>query len=511
MPGSPIAPVGLTTNEPLPGVYLETNFAQGPAIGSGLTRAILVLANRLAGGDATVDTTIYGPDTAVPLQTEAQMIARAGAGSEAHRMFRRMAAITGGQNGPPVYWLFVSESAGASATATITLATTATGPATFRVFVGDSSVDTGVFTGDTPTITAAAAVANINARTEWPVIASNVAGVITLTAKQKGLRGNWLRLQAAILATVSPAMTTTATTDAFFTGGTTADSNATALTTINGRWFYQIVSAAEDATQVGALASQISTQALALNGLRQRGFFGSIDTPANAITIAVGLNNPRMELEHQEKAPATPAEIAANNAMVFALEEASELGFRTNFIGYGNTAKTAPLWKLAASRVASAWPSPATLRSLLTNGITPIATSANGTTYIVDRFDTRSMNGATPDPRIREAHKVTITDRFSDALNARLVAAGEGKTIADDPPNNGIPLPGTMTQRLVRLIVFQTIDDLANAAKLQNPDQIKAGCVIQRSTNPTSRFEIRVPLQTADNWRATAVIVDQVA
>ena len=69
-----ITPVGLTSGDPLPGFFIETNFAQGPAVGSGLNRAILVLANKSAAGDATPDTEIYGPDTTVQLQTEPQMI-----------------------------------------------------------------------------------------------------------------------------------------------------------------------------------------------------------------------------------------------------------------------------------------------------------------------------------------------------------------------------------------------------------------------------------------------------
>jgi phage tail sheath gpL-like len=521
MPTPAIAPVGLTSGEVLPGIYIEVNFAQGPAIGSGLTRAILVLANRTTDGTATVDTEIYGPDTPVQLQTEAQMILLGGPGSEAHRMFRRMAAITLGQGGPPVYWLFVTESAGAKATGTVTIATNATGVATHRLYVGDEFVDTPIDTGDTPTQIAVKIVAKVNAQTHWAVVATNSAGVVTLTAKQKGLRGNWIRYQAQIITPVSIATTTTATTDAFFTGGTTADSNTTALATIAARWYYHIVSAAEDATQLGAAASQVASQALALTGLRQRLFGGSIDTSSNANSVAVGINNPLVEIIHEEKSPWTPAELAANAAMVYALEEASELGFRTNFIGYGNDAQTKPLWKVPPSRVASAAPSQATLRSLLQNGVTPIATNTNGTTYLVDRFTTRSLNGSQPDPRIREAHKVTIAHRFADAIERRLRVAGAGKTIDDDPPNNAPPIPGTITPRLCRIPLHQTLDEFAINAKIQrgvDPNtgvdrltQQKEGSVVQREANPTSRMGIRVPLQTIDNFRQAAVIVDQVA
>lgn len=522
MMGAPaIAPVGLTSGEVLPGVYLETNFAQGPAVGSGLTRAILVLCNKLTSGTATVSTEIYGPDTANPLQTEPQAIALAGPGSEGHRMFRRMAAVAGANGGPPVYFLFVAESAGAQATGTITIVGTATGQATHRTFLGDEFVDIGIALGDTPTSIAVNIVAAVNAQNHWPVTASNVAGVVTLTAKQKGLRGNWIRFQALILSNVSIVTTTTGTTDSFLAGGTTSDSNATALATINARWFYQIVSAAEDATQLGALTSQVATQASALNGIRQRVFAGSVDTVANANTIATGLNFARAEIVWSEKNPFTPAELAANNAMVYALEEASELGFRTNFIGYGNDAETQPYWKVPSSRVASARPSPASLRSALINGLTPIGVNGNGSTFIVDRFTTRTLNGALPDPRIRESHKVTITDRFADALSASLSAAMAGRVIGDDPPNGQAPPPNTATPRLVRITLNQILDDFAANAKIQSgvdPNtgvdrlaQQKTSSVVQRETNPTSRMGLRVPLATVDNWRQSAAIVDQVA
>jgi len=506
-----IAPVGLTSGEVLPGVYLEINFAQGSGLGSGLRRAILVLANKTAAGAATPDTVIYGPDTAVQLVSDSQMIALGGPGSEAHRMHRRIAAVTGGENGPPVYWLFVTESGGAKATGTVTIATNATGPATHRLFVGDEYVDTGINTNDAPTTIAAAIVANVNAKTHWPVTAANAAGVVTLTAKQNGLRGNLIRFQAQIIANSSIGTTTTATTDAFLTGGTTADSNAAALTTIASKWFYYIVSAAEDATQLGALKSQVETQALALNGIRQRVFAGSVDTPANFITLAVGLNSPRVEIIHSEKSPWTPAEIAANAAAVYAMEEADELAFRTNFIGYGNSARTAPLWKMPPSRVASAHPTPATQRSILQNGGTPIAVNQSGSTYIVDRFTTRSLNGATPDPRIREAPKVTICDRFGDRLTARIAEAGDGKVIGDDPPNGVAPHPDEFTPRQGKMILYATVNEFFDNRKVQRPDDIKKGSVVQRETNPTSRMGFRVPLQTIDNFRQAAVIVDQVA
>lgn len=509
---SAIVPVGLTSSEPTPGIFMEVNFGVGQSVGSGLTRAVLCLANKLAAGSANVETDIYGPDTDVQLQTESQMIALAGAGSEAHRMFRRMAAISGGQSGPPVYWLFIAESTGAQATGTVTVSGTPTTGAFLRVWVGDEFADANIGLSDTPTTIAAAAVTAINAKTHWAVTASSALGVITITAKQKGLRGNAIRYMAAVISPNPSGVTTTVTTDSALTGGTVADNNANALATLLPRWYYQIVSAADDATQVGALSSQLGTQSLAINGIRQRAFFGSTNTLAGTISIAIGINSPTVECIWSEKNPFTPAELAANNAMVYAIEEADELGFRTNFIGYGKSDRTRRNWKVPAPRLASAWPSPASIRSALNNGITPIGIdTTTKSTSIVDRFTTRSLNGSQPDQRIREAHKVTIAHRFADALGRAVAEAGEGKVIGDDPPSPLPPDADTMTPNICKGIAFRIIDRFAANSKLQKVEEIKSGTRVERQTDPSSRMGFVVPLATVDNFRQAAIIVNQVA
>lgn len=506
MPAS-IVLTGLAASDPVPGVYVEVNFAQGPATGSGQQRAILVLANKSSSGGATENSVIYGPDTIVPLQTEADMIALGGAGSEAHRMFRRIAAIN---KTTPVYWVFVAASAGTAASATIVLATTASGNGNHRVWVGDEYVDTAIASGQTVTAIGDNVAANINAMTHWPVTAVNASGTITITAKVKGPRGNWIRYMAAITAGIGT--TTTATSDAFLTSGATADSNTTALATILPRRFYYIVSSAEDATQLGAVVSQVATQAAPTTGIRQRVFGASVDTLANATTIATGINSARCEIVWAEKNPWTPAELAANAAAIYALEEANENNPRTNFAGYGNDTNTQPYWKVQAPRAASAVPTRSNIASALDDGLSPVGVNMNGSTYLVNRITSRSLNGSNADYRIRPAHKVTICDFFADTLQAKIALQNAGKRIADDPAK-GDRVPGAqvVTPRICKMQVFGVIDDFASNDLLQRVTEIKSGTVVQRESNPTTRMGIRVPLQPIDNFEQGAIAVDQVA
>jgi phage tail sheath gpL-like len=497
---------GLGANDPVPGVYIETNFAQGPAAGDSSPRSILVLANATTAGSATKDTVIYGPDTQVPLQTEAQMIALGGTGSEAHRLFRRMARVN---KNTAIYWVFVTESAGAAATGVLTITGTASGNGSVRTWVGDEFVDTAITSGDNVTTIATNVVASINAMSWWAVTAANASGVITLTARNKGPRGNWLRFMQAVTSGITTA--TSVTVDTFMTGGTTADSNATALGTINPKSYYYIVSAAEDATQFGALVSQVNSQASPTTGIRQRAFAGSVDTLANAITIATGVNAPRAEVVWEEKAPWTPGELAANAAAVYAQFE-NAVNPRTNFAGFGNDTTTQAYWKVPASRTATAAPSRASLVSALNNGLTPIASNPNGSTYMVNRITTRSLSGSTPDYRVRDAHKVTITDFFAADVAAKTVLQMGGKRIANDPPQGTRPPgPQVVTPLIYKALILTVIDAYDNNDLLQNVADIKAGLIVQRETSPTTRMSARVPLQPIDNALSFAVAVDQVA
>lgn len=498
---------GLAANDPVPGVYMEVAFAQGTVAGSSITRAILIIANKLTTGSAVADSTIYGPETDPPLQSEDHMIGLGGDGSEAHRMFKRITAVN---KDTAVYCLFVTPSAGTAATGTITITTTATGTGVHRTYVGDEFVEASIATGNTVTTIAAAIVAAINAKTSWPVTAANVAGVVTLTAKTPGPRGNWIRFKASITSGIGSA--TTATTDAFLASGATADSNTTALATILARSFYYIASAAEDATQLGALVSQVNTQAAPTTGIRQRVFGASIDTLANAITVATGVNSPRAEIVWHEKSPWTPAELAANAAAVYALFESNETNPETNFIEFGTTTQTQPYWKVPRSRIDTAAPTRPSVKAALNAGLSPIAVATNGATYLVNRITTRSLSGSTPDYRIRGAHKVTICDFFTDALGAKVKAQTAGNRIANDPPKGGRqPGPKVSTPDRFRSIISSVLRTFEDNDLLQNVDQIKAGTKVQREENPSTRMGAYIPLQPIDNHEQSAIFVAQVA
>lgn len=499
--------VGLAANDPVPGNYIEVDFAQGPAAGFQGTYAVLVLCNKSAAGTATPDTVVYGPDTPVTLGSEQDMVNLGGPGSEGHRIFRRFNAIN---KSTPLYFVFVTESGGAQSTGTITVATTATGAATLRIWIGDRFCDTAIATGDTPTVIATSAIKNINSMLAIEVLATNIAGVITITAVQHGLRSNFIRYVAQILPS-SAGTTVTPTASTLMAGGTTADSNATALTTIAALRYYYIVSAAEDATQLGALMTQVNSQALPITAIRQSVYAGSVDTVANGIAIAQGLNAARCEIGWLAQSDMPPCEMAAHNAAGFALFEAPAVP-RLNFNSFGADAVTQAAWQIKAP-LSGAAPTRAQIASALNNGLSPIAVGRSGSTYLVKRATTKSFTGsaAVADYRIRPPHKRLICDRYADDLVTKQALNFSGKTIANDPIANApLPSPNSVCPRDMTACINRLTSDYDENGLLQNAAVIRLNTFTVRETNPSTRLSSVIPLQTVDLLDQTAVQLLQV-
>lgn len=505
----PILLTGLSANDPVPGVYFQINHAVGEGSTATAEYALLFLGNKTSSGDATVDTEIYGPTSVLPLLTEDNWISRFGVGSELHRMYRASALVS-----PNVtrYAVAVTESAGANATGTITFTGTATAAGDVRVYVGNDYVDVVISSGDVIATIATNTAAAINQKINWGVTASAALGVVTVTAKQKGPRGNEFRYMARVSTGITTAVTPT--TDTAFSGGTTADSFTNALATILPKRYYYIVSPTSDSTLNGAILTQVNSVALPLNGnLTERIVAGSTDTFANVTSAAIAANGARMDIIHSEKNPMTSCEIAAHMATIFLVGEDSD---ETNFAGYGQDAQSAAVFGIPAPRLASVHPTRTQIKSALNNGISPIAVNASGKAYLVNRITTRSLNGSTNDYRIRDSHKVTVCDKYADVGKTLIANRYARCKIGNNPSSNSPPPIDTSGKpvvypQLIKQCLGEVVDQFESRRLVENGAEIKAGIVCQRETDPSTRITAIVNLQTIDNFYQAGFITNQVS
>ncbi len=249
--------------------------------------------------------------------------ARCGQGSELH--LQAVAYFVQDPNGSLTI-LPVRESGGARATATLTFVGTASSSGTVRVTILGLAIDVAVTNGDTVTNIAtnvATAIAINNA--DLPVTAQFAAGVLTLLAKQAGLRGNdipfrayWVNGTTELPIATSTTQFGTAATitgSGHLAGGTTADTATNAIVGIANQQYNRIAVAFNDTTNINLFAADLTSKAAATIMQWGQVIAATVLSPVAAVALntnlATGINNARTQLVCLENAENTPAQIAA--------------------------------------------------------------------------------------------------------------------------------------------------------------------------------------------------------
>lgn len=177
--------------------------------------------------------------------------------------------------------------AGVQAQGTITVSGTPTAQGTLTVIIGskqDYSFDVAVALTDTPTIIAGAIVNAINANPNVPASASNVAGVVTMTAANDGTLGNFIGIAVT---TVVEGITTAVV-------GMSGGANDPVLTGVfdvvgDNRYQSVVWPYADDVSElVTFLDARFNVSNKVLDGV---GFTGTHDTLANHLSRLNALNS----------------------------------------------------------------------------------------------------------------------------------------------------------------------------------------------------------------------------
>lgn len=148
--------------------------------------------------------------------------------------------------------------AGVKASATVTVVGTATADGTLSFLWAGRKISVGVLTGDTPTVIAAAIAAAVTADLDNQTSAASALGVVTATARHKGIYGNDLSIfHNYYVGETTPAGVTSVTiTD--FTGGTTNPDIQDAIGALGGdSQYYTIVPGWTDDSNMDAIEAEM--------------------------------------------------------------------------------------------------------------------------------------------------------------------------------------------------------------------------------------------------------------
>lgn len=181
-----------------------------------------------------------------------------GAGSMLHN---QMVAYLANDVAGEIYLLPLADGdAQTAATGKVTLTTAPSETGVISLYIAGQRVQATVMSTDTVTVMAASLVAAITAKTSLPVTAAAAAGVVTLTAKNKGAHGNGidLRLNYQGIAGGESTPAGLGITLTAMAGGAGAPDMTTALANLGDRTFDFIVTPYTDTTSLDALKGLLS-------------------------------------------------------------------------------------------------------------------------------------------------------------------------------------------------------------------------------------------------------------
>ena len=264
------------------GQYLEIDNSK--ALGGSLIampRRMLFIGNKLVAGAVAAN-------TLVRINNPGEAAAAFGRGSVLHEMLRSARAVN---KDADMWAIGLDDLAGGTvATQTLTITGAATGAGTLALRLNGELVSVGVAIGDTPTIVATAIVNAVTAFVDGPMTAANAAGVVTLTARHKGVFGNDIDvrvnyqrdevLPAGLAYAVAVGVTGTGNPDV-----------ATALAAIANEKYYSIVMPYSDITNLDKLKVELASRFGGMDMRTGHVFTGKTGTSSVLTTFGFGRNN----------------------------------------------------------------------------------------------------------------------------------------------------------------------------------------------------------------------------
>ncbi|MEY3760066.1 MAG: hypothetical protein RIR39_1557 [Pseudomonadota bacterium] len=224
------------------------------------------LKSLLIGQRSTVSGITYGSavsNTPYVVTSQAQANSLFGNGS----MLARMYMIFRLNNPQGEVWAMAPSDAGAgvAATSTITITTTLTGPFAsttyvINLYVAGQRIQVPYTLNDTVTSIANYIVAGINAATDLPVTATSALGVVTLTAKWKGLTGNDIVVQDSFRSTAGSELAPYGLNLVYAAGtaGATNPTLTTAISALGDEPYDFIIHPYTDSTSILAVTTELS-------------------------------------------------------------------------------------------------------------------------------------------------------------------------------------------------------------------------------------------------------------
>lgn len=453
----------------VPGVYTEFNTKLAVRNLPVNPQKVIIIAQALAAGTH---------DLLKPVQVFSDGDAEQyfGAGSQAHLMVRQ--AI---RNNPYISLSVIGladAAAAIKATATLTFTGNATSQGVATAMISGIKYQTAVTTGATPADIATKLAAVINAEVDTPVVATNAAGVITLTAKHGGVCGNEISVTASTTAKAVYIATTA------MSGGDVNPDVDDALSVIAGEHYQIIASPFSDVDNARKLREHIDYVSGSIEQRGAVGVMGHRGSMATGTTLTQQINSGRVVTAWLNKVSETNAMIAAGFAAVLAFEEDPAIPL--------NHLEIKGLTPPAAADT----PTFAEYNTALYNGLAPLEI-VNNRVQIMRAITTYTKNATgTDDPSLLDVTTIRTLDYTRMAINQRMALRFPREKLSEKTPPK------------VRSEILDVLTKMEELEFIEAVEANKNKLIVERDSQDVNRLNTAIPADVVNGLHVLANRID---
>lgn len=422
----------------------------------------------------------------------------AGRGSQLARMVARYRAV---DPFGELWVIAVTEPDGETAKGTVTLTGNAQASGSLSLYIGAVRVQAAVVTGDAPTAVAATLAAAINANADLPVTAAAAAGVVTLTARHKGLTGNSIPLALNYYGTVGSEATPDGVNVAIaaMAGGTGSPSLAAAVAAMGDEPFDFIGTPFSDSTSLATLALEMNDSSGRWGYARQlygHVYTAKIGTLSDLVAFGDTMNNQHITVAGYEPAVQTAAD------ELVALRTARNAVF----------IRVDPARPTQTGELTGALPAPAGSRftlteqqSLLKHGIAT-AYAESGVLRIQRDITTYQKNAyGVADKSYLDSETLHTSAYVIRQLKSIITSKYPRHKLANDGTRFG-PGQAIVTPAVLKGEMCASYRTMERAGIVENFDLFKQHLVVERNVSDPTRVDVLFPPDYVNQLRVFALL-----
>lgn len=444
---------------------------------------LLLLGQKITAGTAPAD---------IPVRVTGLEQARTlfGTGSMLALMFETLFA----NNSQTEAWAVpqVDNGAGVSATATVTLAGTASAAGVLTLYIAGRKITVAVTNGMTAAALATAVVAAVTAQTNLPVTATAATAVVTLTAKNKGECGNSLDVRANFFGEdLPPGITVTCTA---FASGAANPTITAALAAIGAERYQAIVMPYTDATNLTSLETELANRWGPQTQNDGHAFAASTANLAGLSTLGDSRNSPHLTIIGAGQSPTPAWEWSSAVAGVVAIHGAADPA---------RPFQTLPLKNVLPPAVQSRFTS-AERNILLYDGISTYRVQS-GEVLLERLITTYQRNGSgAQDVSYLDVTTILTLSYLREDLRTRLLSKYPRHKLANDGTKAGAG-QALVTPSTLRAEVISIFRDWEELGLVENSAQFKKDIVVERNITDPNRVDMLLPPDLVNSLMVTSV------